>query len=110
MSLTIACQSRPEGSKPRALRREGLIPANLYGHNGAESISLVLNAKDAGLLLRKTAVNETVIDVTIPDLSWQGSAVIREAQTHPWKGTLYHLSFFAVDAEEVAAEETAAAE
>ncbi|MEA5421421.1 50S ribosomal protein L25 [Spirulina sp. CCNP1310] len=97
MSLTIACQTRPEGSKPRALRREGLIPANLYGHQGAESVLLVVNAKDADTLMRKTAVNKTVIDVTIPEINWQGPVVVREAQTHPWKGTIYHLSFFVVD-------------
>jgi large subunit ribosomal protein L25 len=35
-----------------------------------------------------------VIDVSIPDLSWNGKAVLREVQAHPWKGSLYHLSFF----------------
>lgn len=96
MSFTIECKKRPEGTKPNALRREGLIPANLYGHNGAESISLVVNAKEAYTLLGKAKANNTVIDVTIPDLSWNGKAVIREVQAHPWKRTLYHLSFFSV--------------
>ncbi|ERN40556.1 ribosomal protein L25, Ctc-form [Rubidibacter lacunae KORDI 51-2] len=96
MSLTIECQKRPEGSKSRALRREGLIPANLYGHSGTESMSLVVNERKAQRLLRSAAVNSTVIDVQIPDLSWSGPALIREVQTHPWKAEIYHLSFFAV--------------
>jgi large subunit ribosomal protein L25 len=99
MSLTIECQKRPEGSKARALRRDGLLPANLYGHNGAESISLVVSMDKANELMRKVFVNKTIIDVKIPDLSWEGTALIREAQTHPWKGDLYHLSFFAVKPE-----------
>ena len=94
MSLTIECQTRPEGSKPNALRREGLIPAALYGHKGNESVSLIVKEKDASVLLKQAAVNKTVIDVTIPELSWTGKALIREVQAHPWKKTLFHLSFF----------------
>ncbi len=74
MSLTIECQKRPEGSKPNALRREGYIPANLYGHDGANSVSLIVNAKEAVTLLKKATANETVIEVKIPDLSWTGNA------------------------------------
>lgn len=97
MSVTIECQKRPEMSKSRALRREGLIPANLYGHDGANSVHLVIKRKEAETLLRHAAANKTIVEVNIPDLSWQGTTVIREVQTHPWKGTIYHLSFFAVD-------------
>ena len=100
MSITVECQKRPEGSKPRALRREGLIPAALYGHNGAESISLTMKSKDAQILLRNAAVNNTLVDLNIPDISWSGRAIIREVQAHPWKKTLFHLSFFSVSAGE----------
>ncbi|UXE60427.1 MAG: 50S ribosomal protein L25 [Woronichinia naegeliana WA131] len=93
---TIECQKRPENSNPKALRREGLIPATLYGHNGTESISLTVGSKEAVTLLRYAKANETLVDVKIPDLSWEGKALIREIQSHPWKRTLYHLSFFYV--------------
>ena len=96
MSLTVECKTRTEGSKPRALRREGLIPAALYGHKGAESISLTMNAKEAQILLKKAAINNTLVDLNISDLPWNGKAIIREVQAHPWKKTLYHLSFFSV--------------
>ena len=96
MSLTVECKTRTEGSKPRALRREGLIPAALYGHSGAESVSLTMNAKDAQVLLKKAAINNTLVDLNIPDLPWNGKAIIREVQAHPWKKNLYHLSFFSV--------------
>lgn len=93
MSLTIECQKRPEGSKPRALRREGLIPATLYGHDGTESIPLIVNQKEAAILLRSVSVDKTVVEVTIPDLAWKGNAVVKEIQAHPWKRNLLHLSF-----------------
>ncbi|MFM2312971.1 MAG: hypothetical protein RLZZ04_2247 [Cyanobacteriota bacterium] len=101
MNISVECQSRPEGSKPRALRREGLIPAALYGHDGAESISLTIPAKEAQMLLRDAAVNNTLIDLKIPDISWKGKALIREVQAHPWKRTLHHLSFFTVSAKQL---------
>lgn len=100
MNISVECQSRPEGSKPRALRREGLIPAALYGHDGANSISLTIPAKKAQLLLRDAAINNTLIDLSVPDISWKGKALIREVQAHPWKRTLHHLSFFTVSAKQ----------
>ncbi len=96
MKVAVDCQTRPEGSKPRALRREGFVPAALYGHEKAESISLTLKAKDAEKLLKQASINNTLIDVSITDISWTGKAIIREIQTHPWRRTLHHLAFFAI--------------
>lgn len=97
MEVTVECQKRAEGSKPRALRRSGLIPATLYGHKGAESECLTVGAKTVETLLKSTKVNDTVVQLEIPELSWSGKVLLREVQTHPWKRTnVYHLSFFAV--------------
>jgi large subunit ribosomal protein L25 len=96
MELTIECQKRPEGSKPNALRRSGKIPGNLYGHSGTESVPLVLDAKVAERLLIKASVNNTIINLNIPDIPWRGKTLLREVQSHPANRTLYHLSFFAV--------------
>jgi large subunit ribosomal protein L25 len=96
MELTIECKTRPADSKPNALRQSGLIPAVLYGHSGVESISLTVDAKAAELLLRDSSINNSLIQVNIPELPWTGKALLREVQSHPWKGSVYHLSFFAV--------------
>ena len=100
MNITVECQTRPEGSKPKALRREGVLPVVLYGHKGAESLSLTMPTKEAETLLRNAAINNTLIDLKVPDISWKGKALIREVQAHPWKKTLYHLSFFTVAADQ----------
>ncbi len=101
MEITVECNKRPEGSKPNALRRSGLIPASLYGHKGAESVSLTVKAKDAETLLKKATINNTLVQVKIADISWSGKALVREVQTHPWKKTeLYHVSFFSVASQE----------
>lgn len=99
MEVTVECQKRPEGTKPRALRRSGLVPAVLYGHKGTESVELTLKAKVAETLLKKATVNNTLIELDIPELPWKGSTLLREVQTHPWKSKeVYHLSFFSVAA------------
>jgi len=101
MELTVECQKRAEGSKPNALRQAGRIPAVLYGHNGTESVALTLDSKTAITLVRKASINNTLIQVNVPDLSWSGKALLREVQAHPWKsGILYHLSFFSVAAQD----------
>lgn len=96
MAITIECQKRPEGTKPKALRREGLIPAVLYGHQGTESVELALGEKKAIQLMKDAIVNKTVIELSIPHLSWNGKTVLHEVQSHPWKPKPYHFSFFAV--------------
>ncbi|NMF82200.1 50S ribosomal protein L25/general stress protein Ctc [Nodosilinea sp. P-1105] len=100
MELTIECKARDPKAKANALRRQGLMPAVLYGHNGTESMSLTVDQKAADLLLRKAAVNNTMIALKIPDQSWTGKALLREVQSHPWKNLVYHLSFFAVKAQD----------
>ena len=99
MEITLECKSRPEDSKPRALRREGFIPANLYGHSGAESMSLVVGQKEVINLLKKANINNTMVDLTISDSDWKGKVLIREVQTHPWKRNIHHISFFSPSGE-----------
>lgn len=97
MELSIECSKRDMSAKnPRALRREGLIPAVLYGHNGDESVSLTVGQRDAEKLVRQASENNTLINVNVPDMPWKGKALLREVQTHPWKEKLYHLSFFSI--------------
>ncbi len=100
MELTLECQTRPAGSKPNALRRSGLIPAVLYGHSGSESVALTVPAKTAEILVRDASLNNTLVEINVPELPWRGKALLREIQTHPWKGNLHHLSFFSVGSQE----------
>ena len=100
MELTVECQKRAPGSKPNALRRSGKIPAVLYGHNGVESVELTLEAKAATVLVKQAAINNTLIQLNVTDMPWSGKTLLREVQSHPWKNSLYHLSFFSVGTHE----------
>ncbi|MFN4278833.1 50S ribosomal protein L25 [Thermosynechococcus sp.] len=94
-SLAIEGHLRPADAKPNALRREGKTPAVLYGSSLEASISLVVDSHAAELLVRDARPQKTPIQLSVPDLPWQGTVVLQEVQTHPAKDTLYHLSFLA---------------
>lgn len=96
MELTVECTKRLDDSKSNTLRREGRIPAVLYGHDGANSVAVTLDTKTAETLVKKAVVNNTVIQLNVTDLPWTGKALLREVQCHPWKRNLYHLSFFSI--------------
>lgn len=96
MELTIECQKRPSGSKTNALRREGRTPAVLYGHNGTESVALTIDTRSAETLVRRASLNNTLIQINVPEIAWSGKALLREVQAHPWRRDLYHLSFFSI--------------
>ncbi|MDY6804297.1 MAG: 50S ribosomal protein L25/general stress protein Ctc [Cyanobacteriota bacterium] len=100
MELKVECKKRPVGSKPKALRRSGFIPAVLYGHDGAESVAITIEAKTVQQLLKDGSINNTLIQLNIPDLPWNGKTLLREVQTHPWKGYPYHLSFFSISTQD----------
>ncbi|MEL7352776.1 MAG: 50S ribosomal protein L25/general stress protein Ctc [Cyanobacteria bacterium P01_A01_bin.116] len=99
MELTIDCAQRGADEKPKKLRREGSLPAVLYGHDGANSVALKLSDYDAQALLRKATVNKSLITVNVPDIDWSGKVILREVQKHPWKNKLHHLSFFSIAAQ-----------
>ncbi len=99
MPLTIECQTRSEKTNPRAVRRQGLIPATIYGHKGAESTAVTINTKDAIALLRKAVINNTLIDVKVTDGDFSGITILREVQYHPYKDDIYHISFFSIAAQ-----------
>ena len=96
MELKIDCSQRASEEKPKKLRREGTLPAVLYGHDGTNSVALKVSNYDAEALLRKATINKSVITVNVPDLPWSGKVILREVQKHPWKNKLHHLSFFSI--------------
>lgn len=81
----------------RALRRQGLIPAVMYG-SGSEVRHVVLPAHDTTLALR---VAQVVLKVDI-----DGNTLLvapRDAQRHPVRGDLLHMDLVLLSDAEVAA-------
>ncbi|NCJ07290.1 50S ribosomal protein L25 [Synechococcales cyanobacterium C] len=96
MEFAIVCEPREPGINPRKLRRMGQIPVVLYGHNGTESVSLMLSKVIADKMLNAVEVNNTLINVEVPKLSLNFKSLLRDVQKHSWKDELHHLSFFAI--------------
>ena len=74
----------------RSLRREGRVPAVVYGH-GREPQPLSVSTRELERLIGSVAAASTVIEL---DLDGRTSrTLIREIQRHPFKRTILHVDF-----------------
>lgn len=80
------------GKQVKALRREGGLPAVLYGHN-FDPVSITLNAKEASRILAGVTSSQLL---TLEIGGKKHSALVREKQRHPVRGNLIHIDFLAV--------------
>lgn len=100
MAATLSARVRAEHGKgaARALRRQGLIPANVYGRGDA-SQSLAVDALELSKLLSSISVENTLIDLRVEGAQ-PTRALIREVQRHPSRPLLLHLDLQLVHAGE----------
>jgi large subunit ribosomal protein L25 len=81
------------GKQVKALRRAGLVPANLYGRS-VEPASLQIDAKTLNRVLMYAGQSRLIT------LNVQGRepvmTIAREIQREPITGSLYHVDLFAV--------------
>jgi large subunit ribosomal protein L25 len=94
---TLTAESRTAGGKgpARRARKDGLVPAVVYGL-GTESVSVSVSARELGHILAGGAN-------TLITLKLDGSeqlAMARQVQRHPVKGTLVHVDFVRVRADQ----------
>ena len=81
----------------RSLRRNGQVPAVIYGH-GREPQPLSLNARDLDKMLGHIQAESTVIEVSFGGTT--SKTLIREIQRHPIKRQILHVDFQALVAGE----------
>ena len=84
----------------KAVRREGLIPCNLYGlqkdaNGNPEAIAFTISEKEANKLIFTPHIY--LIDINIDGEDHK--AIIREVQFHPVKDNILHLDFLEVHEE-----------
>lgn len=81
------------GKQVKALRREGKLPAVIYGRH-LEPIAISMDAHTTGLLMAKvTASSLVTLDVD----GTEYPVLVRERQRNYIKGVLTHIDFLAVD-------------
>lgn len=77
------------GKQVKALRREGGLPAVLYGRS-FEPIPITLNMHEASKILPAVTTSQLII---VELEGERHNALVRERQRHPVKGTLIHADF-----------------
>ncbi|MGW8249604.1 MAG: 50S ribosomal protein L25 [Anaerolineales bacterium] len=80
------------GKQVKALRREGRLPAVIYGHN-LDPIAIDLDTREATRILAGMTSSQFV-NIEVDGTSH--TALIREKQRHPVRGNLLHVDFLAV--------------
>jgi large subunit ribosomal protein L25 len=81
----------------RLLRRQGRIPAVLYGPK-IEPVLLSIDNKDFEHLLKESSVGSVLLNLQIQNgKTYTRSAMIKELQTHPVSGKFLHVDFYEVD-------------
>jgi large subunit ribosomal protein L25 len=82
------------GKKVRFLRREGIIPAHLFGH-GIESVALQCDAAELQHILTQ-AGKTRLIGIMLDKAKKPRNVVVRETQRDPLTGRLLHVDFYQV--------------
>lgn len=99
--VSLAAASRTESGKgvARSLRRDGRVPATMYGH-GMATRSLSVDHKLLAKLLEVIGGEAALVDVSI-DGSAPVQALVREVQRNPVRrADVIHLDLYAVVATE----------
>lgn len=84
-------------SEARRLRRQGQIPAVVYGH-GVEAVAVAVPGRELRLALNSDAGINAVLDLDVDGRHY--TAMAREIQRHPVRGTVQHVDFQVVDPDE----------
>lgn len=82
------------GKKVNRLRREGILPATVYG-KGVGPFSVQLSAREFEHTFKR-AGRTSLIDMTVPGQS-QLSVFVHAVQRHPVRRDVIHVDFLAVD-------------
>jgi large subunit ribosomal protein L25 len=88
--LRVSPRSTTGKGAARTLRRDGLIPAVIYGH-AREPQSLAIEQRELERLLSHIAAESTVIELSMDGTT--ARTLIREIQRHPFKRQILHVDF-----------------
>lgn len=86
------------GKKARFLRRQGVTPVHLFGHN-VESLALQCDVAQLEQLLGQAGMTK-LVTLKLDGARKPRSAVVRGVQRDPLSGQLIHVDFYQVSMEE----------
>jgi large subunit ribosomal protein L25 len=93
MAYTVKATQRTDTGKGKVgrLRRNGTLPAVMYGH-GEPSLMLAISTHDFDRLLDQIRGHSPIVDVEVDDRPSQ-KCVIKTLQRNPMTGGLLHVDF-----------------
>jgi large subunit ribosomal protein L25 len=97
ITLRASAGRRTGSSESRRLRRQGLIPAVVYGH-GMEARPVAVDGRELRAALSGDAGLNAVLALQVDGERY--TALTREIQRHPVRGTVLHVDFQVVDPDE----------
>ena len=97
--VTLVVEKRNAAGKGPAgrVRRQGLVPAVVYGLGG-DSIPVTASARELGHILSSGSGANTLITLELDGSSQL--ALARQIQRHPVKGTVLHVDFVRIRADQ----------
>lgn len=97
IDLKVQIRKTVGNGPARLLRREGKIPAVLYGPQ-IESVLLSIDIKDFEIVLKEASVGSVLLNLQIQNgQTLTRSAMIKELQTNPVTGVFLHIDFYEID-------------
>lgn len=96
IELQVSSRKVTGNGPARALRRQGQIPAILYGP-ASESLMLSVGTHDMENIIKEGNVGRSIFNLFIDGGKEPKVAMIKELQTHPVDRDLIHIDFYAVD-------------
>jgi large subunit ribosomal protein L25 len=98
LELTAETRQRSGTSSVRRMRKEGLVPAVIYGRK-TENANIKVNTKAVTTLLKDSASDNVLVNLQIDGDKTQ-LALIQKVQHDYLKGGILHIDFHAVDMNE----------
>lgn len=94
--LTAASRTATGNGPARVLRREGKIPAVLYGR-GVDTRLLSVNVSDFETAIKNQAINQLLLNLVIDgDEAGARTVMIKELQAEPLSHKFVHIDFYEV--------------
>lgn len=97
INLEVQVRKTTGNGPARVLRREGRIPAILYGPK-TDPIMLSIDNKEFEQILKTSSIGSVLLKLEIKNgQTGARSAMVKELQTHPVTGQFLHVDFYEVD-------------
>lgn len=97
-TLQVAPRKRSGTGALKRLRREGLVPAVVYGKK-FDNVNLKVNAKEIRDLLARSTSEHILVDLQIEGSGSQ-LALIQDVTHNPLNGNIIHIDFHAIKEDE----------